>query len=55
MLVTVVLLCAAVCVRSVMVQRLVCWLHTTPTLLVLVKIMAANITRQQVRTAVMRV
>lgn len=52
---TVVLLCAAVSVRSVMVQRLVCWLHTTPTLLVLVKIMAANITRQQVRTAAMRV
>jgi bacteriorhodopsin len=32
-----------------MVQRFVCWLHTTPTILVLVKMMAHNISWQQVR------
>jgi hypothetical protein len=35
----------------VLVQRLVCWLHTTPTILVLVNMMSASITRQQVGRA----
>jgi len=47
--------CAVVCAVycSVMVQRFVCWMHTTPTILVLVKMMATNITRQQVGARLM--
>lgn len=43
------MLCCGVSLCSVVVQRFLCWLHTTPTILVLVKMMATNITRQQVR------
>lgn len=30
-------------------QRYVCWMHTTPTILLLVKMISSTITKQQVR------
>lgn len=38
--------------RRVMVQRYVCWMHTTPTILLLVKMISTSITRQQAVRAV---
>lgn len=38
--------CAALC--RVMVQRYICWMHTTPTILLLVRMISTNITKKQV-------
>jgi bacteriorhodopsin len=32
-----------------MLQRYICWMHTTPTILLLVKMISTTITRKQVR------
>lgn len=34
--------------HRVMVQRYLCWMHTTPTILLLMKMISTNITKQQV-------
>lgn len=35
----------------VMLQRYICWMHTTPTILLLVKMISTSISRKQVRQA----